>query len=210
MVLWTKTSIAPLKRGIWLLLLFIYMELLTGCGPVTTPAITHYTLSPNLMGMKAVRTRSHTTLLVTTPIAEPGYSTAGIAYTLKQNQLNYYVTHRWVAPPAQLLLPDMVTALQKTKRFSAVVGAPYSGVVHYQLNTRLIQLIARFVTQHPVMQLKIQADLIRSQRSRILASKVFNIKQVIKSKDPASAVLAANQAVAMFLKQLTRFVIHHT
>lgn len=184
------------------------ISLLVGCGPVATPVITHYTLSTQPRIIKHAR-RTHKTMVVSMPLAAPGYGSTGIAYTQKPHQLSYYAMHRWVAPPVQLLLPDMVTAIQKTHRFAAVVAAPYGGHVDYQLDSRLLKLVENFKGGQPSMQLVMQVNLVNAARGRIVASKVFNLHQPVTEVSPAAAVDAANQAVAKMLLGIADFVTRY-
>ncbi len=193
------------------LLVIIAMLGLSACSlsPVKTTPLTRYTL--NALPTKVVTAKStRLTLGVATPLAEPGYATRQFAYSTKPHQLDYYANNQWVAPPASMLLPEIVRSLARTKHFRAVIGAPYTVSADVQLDTRLLKLRENFQHELPVIELEVQANLISLRRGRIIASKLFSIKEPVRETNPASAVLAANRASAKLLAALARFSVKAT
>ena len=183
---------------------------LSSCSlsPIKTAPISTYTIT-NWPKKTVVtqKTISRQTILVTTPVASPGYESSRMIYVMIPYQLKSFANHRWVAPPANLLLPLMANRLRAAGYFHAVVTSPFSGAAHYQLNTQLLTLQQEFLQPESKVRLTIEATLINTVTGRVVASRVFESVVPAPENNPYAGVLATNQAAHNVLNKIAQFVI---
>lgn len=153
------------------------------------------------------KTTSSRTLLITTPIASPGYDSARMIYVMIPYQLKSFGDHRWVAPPAELLLPLFANRIRAAGYFHAVVASPFSGAANYQLNTRLLTLQQEFLQPQSQVRLTIEATLISVRTGRVIASRLFEITSPVTENNPYAGVLATNQAAHTMSSVIAQFVM---
>ncbi len=133
-------------------------------------------------------------LLVAQPVAAPGYDSVRMLYQRQPFQLEAFAFHEWVEPPARLLTPLLVQALQDTLAFRAVLLAPTAGTGALRLETELIRLQQDFATRPSRLRLTVRAVLIDTATRQVLASQVFDATAVAGQDDPVAGVAAAQQA----------------
>ncbi|OGT51145.1 MAG: hypothetical protein A3E84_04690 [Gammaproteobacteria bacterium RIFCSPHIGHO2_12_FULL_42_13] len=146
------------------------------------------------------------TLLITTPLASSGYASAAMLYMQVPYQLKTFSEHRWVSPPADLLLPLFADRVRELHKFKAVVTPPFSGVATYQLNTQLLMLQQEFMQPTSHVRLKVMATLLRVATGEVVASRVFEAVISAPGNNPYSGVVAANTAANQIANQLATFV----
>lgn len=190
------------------LIITMMIIFLAGCGPVKMPPVSTYTISGVPTTVKVRRTRTNRTLLVSVPVASPGYQSNKMAYVTVPFRLRYFSRNAWVAPPAEMLVSLLTNTLTKTNSFKAVVTTPFAGVVNYRLDTHLLMLQQEFL--HPTSQVRliIQATVINNQTSRVMASHRFQAVVDAPQNNPYSGVLATNEAAAKLSQQITQFVLN--
>lgn len=191
-------------------MLFLSIVFLSGCSlsPVKTAPISTFTLTNSNIHTAAFRkAESNLTILVTQPVASPGYSTSRMMYEIKPSQLNAFADHRWIAPPADLLLPLIAEQLRAGHYFHAVVMMPFLGTINYQLNTKLLMLQQEFLHPQSEVRLRIEAILINPITGNVIASRVFETVVPTAENNPYSGVLATNKAVDIVLNRIARFVV---
>lgn len=184
---------------------------LAGCvnlKPLKTPEISTYVLDAAAAPPSAAPTSL--TLLVTLPKAGTGLKDNRMAYVQQAHTLKYFSRNRWLDTPSNMLLPLMVQTLQDSKRFQAVVAAPYAGNADIRLDTDLLMLQQQFFTVPSIVEFVVRARLVNLHNQRILATKVFTLKQAAPADNPYGGVLAANKAVSQFLLHLSQFCVKHT
>ncbi|OGT49173.1 MAG: hypothetical protein A3E82_09480 [Gammaproteobacteria bacterium RIFCSPHIGHO2_12_FULL_38_11] len=147
------------------------------------------------------------TLLVTTPIALPGYTSSRMIYVKIPYQLKSFSDHFWVAPPAELLLPLIAHRLQATRYFQAVVTSPFSGNANVQLNTKLLTLQQEFLQPVSCVRLVMEATLINTGTGQVIASQIFTAVVAAPGDNPYSGVLATNDAAHRIARQIAQFVV---
>ena len=200
------------KRYLAFIFIISVTCLVSGCdflSPVKTQPLSSYTICNWHASAisHAKKTQSRNTLLVTTPIAAPGYATRKMVYVTIPFKLKAFANHDWVAPPAQLLLPLMVSALEKTRYFHAVVTTPYTGLSQFQLNTQLLMLQQEFLKPDSNMHLMLQATLLNSSTDQVVATRLFDISVPAQENTPYGGVLAANKASIKMSQALAMFVV---
>lgn len=155
---------------------------------------------------KAAATTSKT-LLVTTPLAAPGYESSRMVYVAVPYQLSAFGDHRWVAPPADLLLPLLANHIRRLGYFHAVAVAPFSGAATYQLNTHLLMLQQEFLQPQSKVRLTIEATVIQVATGNVLADRIFNVSEPAMENNPYAGVLATNKAAGVVTNQIAQFVV---
>jgi cholesterol transport system auxiliary component len=185
---------------------------LAGCGASLLPkppaAAARYTLDlPALApasapAVAAPAAANAPVLLVAAPSAAPGFDSARMLYQRQPQQLEAFAFHEWVEPPARLLAPLMVQALQATGAFRAVLLAPTSGTGALRLETEVVRLQQDFSTQPSAVRLTLRAALIDAATRRVIATHVFDASVPAGREDPVAGAAAAQQAARRVLGEL--------
>ena len=200
-----------MKKILYQMIIIIVSMSLTGCSmlsPVKVPEQTSYFFEPNISVVSAVS--SHQTILVTTPQAAAGYTTKKMAYMDKPLELSYYTRNRWVAPPAKMLQPLIVQALQQTHRFNAVASSPFSGKADFRLDSDLVYIRQNLLTHPHNLEIALQVRLIENKNQRIVASQLITQIEPILKPAPYAGVLSSNVAWSKALASLANFVVDNT
>lgn len=182
-------------------------------SPIPSQSASTYTITnwPKQARVKSYRASPAThTLLVSTPIASPGYRSSRMIYVEIPYQLRAYAEHQWIAPPADLLLPLLANRLRTTGAFRAVVTPPFSGAATDELNTQLLVLQQEFLRPVSVVRLSMEATLINVATGHVIASRVFQAVVPAPDNNPYSGVLATNKAAHDVIAQIARFTVTKT
>ena len=193
----------------WIILIF-FLLFLVGCtltSPVKLPPQSEYAISMMKTSTASNRSQSSMTLLVSMPIASPGFNTDDMIYMDVPFKLRSYANHRWIAPPAQMLMPVVAQTLRNKNYFKAVVTPPFSGVTSYRLDTQLMLLEQEFLQPISQVHLVMQATVINNNSNQVLASRQFTIFVKAPGNDAYSGVLAANNAASVIALQIASFVV---
>jgi cholesterol transport system auxiliary component len=209
------TTIAPDKfpgSASRALLLLSSVLLLAACASLPAPK----TINPNTylldaLPAKPVTHAKHDLILaVGMTQAQPGFDTAQIVYVQRSYELNYFATSRWIEPPARMLTPLLVQALQQSGGFRAVVPTPGAVPADIRLDTELVQLRHNFETRPSRVELKLRATLIDVHSRRVIATKQFDDAENAASEDAYGGVVAANRLLQRVLGKLTDYCINES
>ena len=185
------------------LLLLFSLILLSACQPVGLPAVNTFTFQPQYLTTHVATINK--VLFVATPTAAPGFKTNKIAYSERAFQIKYFTRNEWIDPPAQMLLPVLAEALQRSHRFKSVVIEPFTGNADLRLDTQILQLIQQFNGPHSSNFLVvIRGQLLDLHSGRVLASRIFSYSQPVGHKI-YDAIIAANLALSKILDSMTHF-----
>lgn len=194
-------------------LVLLPLMLLAGCSVLPGPppqATEQYTLEYTADPQIAVAPDSGATvLIVSAPRAHGGYDSARIAYMEKAYGLRYYTRSRWAATPARMLAPLLADAIQETGRFQALHRPPGSVAADLRLDTELIRFHQDFTVQPSAMRVTLRAQLVDLQAGRVLATRLFDVRQDAATEDAYGGVVAANHAVQQLLQELAQFCVDH-
>jgi cholesterol transport system auxiliary component len=197
-------------RQLRLVGLMITGLLVCACSPVKTPKIQSFELtSPQPKGL-LLRTASRSTLLVSMPVADPGYRSSKMIYTKIPFQLKSFSVNKWVAPPSQMLLPILLQRIRERNFYKAVVSPPFSGSTSYRLDTQLVNFQQEFFRSVSQVRLVIQANLYSNASGAVVASKRFHALIPAPGNNPYSGVLAANRAAAVVTTQIAAFCLRYS
>lgn len=190
----------------WLILLLSVLMMLLGCSPVQLPNIATYTLASKTV-KEPVRTKTAKIIAVSMPTASSGFETVNMAYVMTPYELQYFTRNRWVAPPAQMLVPIMVQALRSRGYYKAVIPPTVLTPSDYRLNLQVLKLQQEFLLPTIQMRVEIQAIFSSGKTNQVIASKQFSELVNVESKTPYAGVIAANRAVSNLTKEIADWVI---
>lgn len=148
--------------------------------------------------------------IVVAPLrADPGFDTSRMAYAPRRYVLAYYAYHQWVAPPARMIQPLLVQALDSTGHFRAVASASAGFGGGLRLDTELVSLVQDFAVRPSRVRLVLRAQLVDRATGAVLATQVFTALEIAPSDDAYGGVIAANRALARVLRQVAEFCVAH-
>ncbi len=145
------------------------------------------------------------TLIVNPPHAAAGFDSPHIMYVREAHKLEYFAHNEWVDPPARMLAPLLVAAIDNTGAFRAVVLAPSVAAGDLRLDTEIIRLQQEFGTQPSRVRFTLRAYLVEDKSRRVLAWREFEAAVPAASENPYGGVVAANGAVQSVLEELAAF-----
>ncbi|MDF1759508.1 MAG: ABC-type transport auxiliary lipoprotein family protein [Coxiellaceae bacterium] len=185
------------------------LSLVSCLKPLDVPNEASYTIKTLKPRINNRLPRTNLTLLVSDPVAAPGYRSDYMRYMITPYRLEKFSKNRWVGTPANMMLPSFVQSLSNARYFKAVVTSPFSGLTDYNLQTDILEFEQNFMLPQSRFVMTIQADLVNSKTNKIQASKRFSTTVTAQQNDPYGGVLAANQAAAKINRQLTQFVMRN-
>ncbi|MDZ7589780.1 MAG: ABC-type transport auxiliary lipoprotein family protein [Rubrivivax sp.] len=144
-------------------------------------------------------------LVVEVPRAAPGHDSTRMVYLRRPQELEAFAFHEWVQPPAQMLAPLMVRALQDSRAFRVVLMAPSAASGGLRLETELIRLQQDFSTRPSHVRLTLRAVLLDTATRQALAWREFDESVPAAGDDPVAGVAAAHQATQRVLAALAAF-----
>ncbi len=182
---------------------------LYGCSlrPAETNPVRTYLLDPKFSASTNVARNHDASLLISVPKAEPGFDTPRMAYLLREHELAYYAFSQWIDTPARMLLRLVSQAMETTGRWYPVVQAPSAIRSDYRLDCDHLALEQEFFLQPSRVRLALRAQLIDAKRRSVIGTRRFEIFQASSSEDAYGGVIAANEAAAKLLEELTDWVL---
>ncbi len=200
-----------MRKVIYGVTLIAVSLVLTSClKPLDVPDVSTYTIKTLKPHINNRRSKTQMTLLVSDPVASPGYRSDNMRYMITPYRLEKFSKNTWVATPASMMLPVFVQAINNTGYFKAVVTSPFSGLTDYNLQTDILEFEQNFMLPQSRFIMIVQADLVNSKTNKIQASKRFSAIVPTQQNDPYGGVMAANQAAQKITRQLARFVVQNS
>ena len=193
-------------------LLVLILQLMAGCTTLLSKQplqTTYYTLEraeskPQLE--PALNTHNKLpTLIITMPKAAPGYDTRRMMYTRAPYQLEYFARSEWIDAPAEMLRPLMISAIEKTGAFNAVLAKQNQVASDIRLESEVIKLVQDFSTKPSHVQFTLKASFVDSVNQQVIATKEFNERVNANGDNPIGGVQAANVAINLALDKLSVF-----
>lgn len=208
----TETVIHRNSFAHWCLLSAKYMMLALVCGcaalrPDPLPQPTFYSLD-NVRTVARPLSQAHAsapTLIISTTHAAAGFDSQRIIYVRQPHKPEYYAYSEWVDTPARMLAPLIVTAIEHSRAFRAVIQMPSPAAGELRLDTEVMRLQHEFLSQPSRVRFTLRSYIVNSATRRVLASREFEALVAATSEDPYGGVMAANQAVRTVLEELAIF-----
>lgn len=191
-----------MKKSIFLILLL----LLNSCSPVKIIEPEKFKLG-RLSHKHYAAKPSKSTIIIAKPTASAGYKDDDMLYIAKPYQVNSFVKHQWIAPPAEMLKPLLVQSIQNTGLYHAVLASPYGNKADLRLETELLKLQQNFLTHPSQIELVIKATLVNESNNQVIASRQFVSYVKAPSDTPYGGVIAANLAIENILDKMMVFLV---
>lgn len=183
---------------------------LGACGALrpeaASPHPAYYALDiPQRATPAAVAEATAPTLTVNPPHAAAGFDSARIIYVRETHKSEYFAHSSWIDPPARMLAPLLVAAIENTGAFRAVVQKPGTATGDLRLDTEIIRLQQDFRTVPSRAQFTLRAYLVEEKTRRVIAWREFDAAVPVTREDTYGGVVAANQAIGIVLERLATF-----
>jgi cholesterol transport system auxiliary component len=189
------------------------MLTLTACSalrPVASQPPIFYALDRQISlpvpPIQGIAVQTSPTLIVNPPQAASGFDSQRIMYVREDHKLEYFAHSEWVDPPARMLGPLLVAAIDKVGAFGSVVLTPASVSGELRLDTQIIRLQQNFETRPSRVQFTLRAYLTDEKTRGVLAWHEFSAQAISSSENAQGGVNAANVAVQDVLAQLAQFL----
>lgn len=199
-----------MRKYVGILIIILTAWMMASCSPIKTAPVKTYTLSNWKKVGSSFKAKTALTLLVSQPTAAPGYQTAAMIYVMSPYELESYANNRWVAPPAQMLMPMFVEAIRRTGYFYAVASPPFSGVTNLRVDIQVLKLQQEFLLPTSKLRLAVQASLLSNISNHVVASRRFEVVMKAPQNNAYSGVLAANRAAILISQKVAEFVVNST
>jgi cholesterol transport system auxiliary component len=176
--------------------------------PVTTPPPAFYSLDSAKSARSpssGAATATAPTLVISPPRAVAGFDSQRIVYVREPHKLDYFAHSEWIDPPARMLGPLLVTEIQNSGAFHAVVLTPAAAAGDLRLDTEIVRLQHEFLGNPSRVRFTLRATLVNDRTRRVLAWREFDHYIEATSENPYGGVVAANRAVQTVLEQLSDF-----
>jgi cholesterol transport system auxiliary component len=189
--------------------------LLSSCsllGNKAAPALHTYTLdsqvSAHAQAISTPRLSAGPVLLVEVPQAAPGYDSAHMVYVRQVMTQEVYANSVWADTPARMLAPLLVSRLQQSGQFRAVLLAPSAAKAALRLDTTILRLQQDFLQVPSVVRFTVQVTLMNTTTREVLAWRTVDTMQSASSEDAAGGAAAAQAAVQQGLSQVAAFLLN--
>jgi cholesterol transport system auxiliary component len=202
-----KTFLARPGRLLAAALSLLALGACSALSPTATPPPAFYSLDSAPVTAPAPARTAAPTLIINPPRAAAGFDSQRIIYVRESHKLEYFAHSEWIDPPARMLGPLLVAAIEQTGAFSAVVLTPGAAGGDLRLDTEIVRLQHEFQTSPSRVRFTLRAYLVDDKTRRVLAWRQFEAAVDAASDDPYSGVLAANSAVQTVLQQLSVFCV---
>lgn len=204
-----------MSSGLRILIALFPMLLLSACAVLPGPnlaVINKYVLEYNTTASATVAGDDGEVpvMIVSVPRAIGAYDTSRIAYRKQQYDLRYYSKSRWVDTPAQMLAPLIAEGMNATGEFRTIYASPGASAAGYRLDGELIHFYQDFTVQPSEMRITLRTQLIDLVEHKVLATRLFDVREAATSENAYGGVQAANHATGRLLDDLIQFCKSHT
>ena len=145
-------------------------------------------------------------ILVEMPTAAAAYDSTHMVYVRQPQTQESYANSAWADTPARLLAPLLVSQLQQSGVFGAVLLAPSAGKPDLRLDTTILRLQQDFLQTPSVVRLDMEFTLMDSGSHAVLAWRTVHIVQAAVRDDARGGALASNIAMQAALREGADFL----
>ena len=145
-------------------------------------------------------------LLVSAPLAEPGYETTKMVYLKRPYELEPYAVNQWADTPARMFASLINETLSRTGTWRAVVPLPSSIRGDFRLDMYGFALQQEFMQDPSLVRVRVRAQLIDVRESRVVGARAFETVENAPSGDAYGGVVAANRAVAVLIDEMASWL----
>ena len=192
---------------------FIFtLLLLAGCSMLLSKQsiqVTYYSLdsikSKTQTDSRLSTNDTSPTLIITMPKAAAGFDTRHMMYTRTTHQIEYFAQSEWVDTPAHVLQTLIVSAIEQTNSFTAVLPKQSSVKSDLRLESEIVRIIQVFYHKPSQVQFVLRATIINNMTNKVVAYREFDEQVNAVTDNAMGGVIAANQAVNTALEKLSLF-----
>lgn len=141
-------------------------------------------------------------LVVNVPVAQPGFDTPRMAYTQRPYEVSYYAAHQWANPPARMLTPLLVQALEQTGYWRAIVPMPTSVRGDHRVDIDQLALVQTFLQQPTQVRVALRIQILKLPEYLVLGTRLFEVAEEASSDDAYGGAVAANRAVERLVQEV--------
>jgi cholesterol transport system auxiliary component len=142
------------------------------------------------------------TLVVNVPVAQPGFDTPRMAYTQRPYEVSYYATHQWADPPARMLTPLLVQALEQTGYWRAIAPMPTSVRGDYRVDIDQLVLLQDFLQKPSQVRVALRIQITKVPEYLVLGTRLFEMVEEASNDDAYGGAVAANRAVNKLVREV--------
>lgn len=141
-------------------------------------------------------------LVVNVPVAQPGFDSPRMAYTQRPYEVSYYATHQWADPPARMLTPLLVQALEQTGYWRAIAPMPTSVRGDHRVDIDQLVLLQDFLQKPSQVRVALRVQVIKVPEYLVLGTRLFEMVEEASNDDAYGGAVAANRAVERLVKEV--------
>lgn len=141
-------------------------------------------------------------LVVNVPVAQPGFDTPRMAYRQRPYEVSYYATHQWADPPARMLTPLLVQALEQTGYWRAIVPMPTSVRGNHRVDIDQLALVQNFLQKPSQVRVALRIQIIKLPEYLVLGTRLFEVAEEASTDDAYGGAVAANRAVERLVQEV--------
>lgn len=186
--------------------------LASGCGSLLPkgpdpPSVYSLDGLPDRHPVTRPRTTSDTdpSLVVNPTRAAPGFDSPHMVYVRTAHQLEHFAHSEWIAPPARMLEPRIVAALETAGGFRSVAPSTSGIAGDMRLDTEVLRLQQEFGAGPSRVRFTLRASLLDTTTRKIMSWREFDETAATDSETPYGGVVAANRVVQVVMDQLSRY-----
>lgn len=173
---------------------------LGGCVSLPRPEpVDLFTIDPQPGGSPAAGTGP--AIFVAAPRGGPGVEGPRMAYVKRPNELAYYARSQWAEPPARMLRPLLVRALEGTGAFQAVTEVVPGAAPGLRLESEIVRLQQEFTERPSRVRFTLRLELADAASRRVVGTREIEVIELAPSDDAPGGVAAANVAVRRALAE---------
>jgi cholesterol transport system auxiliary component len=192
-----------MRYGLHGMLVLFAVLLQTACVSGSRPPVTEYALSPRIQ-LEGTADGKLPHVLKLAPIsASQVYMSTDILYVDADYRRNPYAYSRWVDTPVHMLQLVLQDGLERSGLFEAVLPSASLLGADLRLETTLYDFSHQVLTdKKSEAVIRLGFHLLDIRKSRLLASRQFEVRMPAPSLDAEGGVAAINAAVASLLPRL--------
>lgn len=141
-------------------------------------------------------------LVVNVPVAQPGFDTPRMAYTQRPYEVSYYATHQWADPPARMLTPVLIQALEQTGYWRAIVPMPTSVRGDHRVDIDQLELVQIFLQKPSQVRIALRVQVVKLPEYLVLGTRLFDAVETASTDDAYGGAVAANRAVERLVQEI--------
>lgn len=146
------------------------------------------------------------TIFVAAIQAYPGLTTSAMRYRIQTSKVDYFTKNCWVASPASMLHPLLITHLKQY--------APNTNLQGSSANTMVKTTLTRFEQCFPCnacskFNLSMQVELVNAKTDKTIAFETIDVSETATTATPYGGVLAANEAVGKLFLRIDALILHN-